>query len=125
MSQHNPIDDVPDEALEIHEGRWNARGAQAVAVAPPPPDDLSAEIALAVARRPGEQVTCRRVGDHHYRCNWWTLQSTAMYDNPEMKGALVTTSEISQSEFLHVTRAGRQLQIRVETRNAPRRGYRF
>jgi hypothetical protein len=123
MSQYNPMDDVPDEALEIHDSRWNARGAQAAAVAPPPPDDLSAEIALAVARRPGEQVTCRRVGDHHYRCNGWTLQSTAMYDNPAMHGPLVTTSRISRSEFLHVTRAGRR--IRVQTRTAKHRGLWF
>ena len=33
------------------------------------PTDLSQEIAKSIARRPGEQVTCRRVGDHHYRCN--------------------------------------------------------
>ena len=94
------------------------RGPGAVAV---PPADLSEEVARAVVRRPGEQVTCRRVGDHHYRCNWWVPESTAGYDNPSMKASLVTTSRIGLSQFLHVTKAGRALQIRVDTRTTSRR----
>jgi hypothetical protein len=70
-------------------------------------------------------VTCRRVWAHYYRCNWWTLQGTASYDNPDMRGPLVSTSRISQSEFLHVTRTGAGLKIRVETRTGARRGFRF
>ena len=85
--------------------------------------DLSEEIARAVTRSHGERVTCRRVGDHHYRCNWWTPQSTAAYDNPAMEGSLVMTSRISQSQFLHVTKSGRELKIRVDTRTAPRRRF--
>lgn len=84
-----------------------------------PGADLSEEVARSVARRPGEQVTCRRVGDHHYRCNWWTPESTARYDNPSMKGSLVTTSRISQSQFLHVTKSGRELKIRTDTHTTP------
>jgi hypothetical protein len=93
-------------------------GPRAAAV---PPADLSEEVARAVARRPGEQVTCRRVGDHHYRCNWWVPESAAKYDNPCMKASLVTTSRIGLSQFLHVTKAGRALEIRVDTRTTPRR----
>jgi hypothetical protein len=69
-----------------------------------------------VARAPGEQVTCRRVAEHHYRCNWWTLRDTAAYDNPSMLGSLVTTSRISRSQYLHVTKTAEGLSIRVDTR---------
>ena len=126
MSQPMPFDetDVPDEALATHNDKRGAAAPTAIAAIDRPPD-LSVEIARAVARRPGEQVTCRRVGEHHYRCNWWTLQNTATYDNPGMKGSLVLTSQISQSEFLHVTRAGARLKIRVDTRTAARRGFWF
>ena len=76
-------------------------------------EDLSAEIAKTVVKTPREQVTCRRVSNDHYRCNWWTLQDTGTYDNPGMHGLMVTTSRISQSQFLHVTRGSDGLQIRV------------
>jgi hypothetical protein len=124
MSQQLPFDEteVPDEALANPQ---RLEGAPAKQPATDKPPDLSAEIARAVERRPGEQVTCRRVGDHHYRCNWWTLQNTAAFDNPGMKGALVLTSRISQSEFLHVTRAGVRLKIRVDTRTAAGRRFWF
>ena len=79
-------------------------------------EDLSKEIARTVERAAFEQVTCRRVGDHHYRCNWWTPQDTKAYDNPSMKGSLVTTSRISKSQFLHATRTAGKLTVRVITR---------
>ena len=78
--------------------------------------DLAKELARALARRPAEQVTCRRVGDHHYRCNWWTLQETGSYDNPSMLGSLVTTSRISKSEFVDARRIGGKLTVTVVTR---------
>jgi hypothetical protein len=128
MSQQMPFDerdesDEPYEAQANEKDNHNRRAAAATATAEP--SDLSEEVVRSVERRPGEQVTCRRVGEHHYRCNWWTLQSTAAHDNPGMKGPLVSTSRISQSEFLHVTRAGARLKIRVDTRTAARRGFWF
>jgi hypothetical protein len=79
--------------------------------------DLSSKIAKAIPRKAREQVTCRRISKNHYRCNWWTPQDTAGYDNPEMTGMTVTTSRISQSQFLRVTREGGKeggkLQIQV------------
>src|SRR5688572_883705 len=79
-------------------------------------EDLSKELARSLDRAPLEQVTCRRVGDHHYRCNWWTPQATAGYDNPSMLGSLVTTSRISRSQFVHATRTGGKLTVKVITR---------
>jgi hypothetical protein len=75
--------------------------------------DLSPEIVKAVARSPGEQVTCRRVGPNHYRCNWWSPQNTTGYDNPAMSGMLVTTSRISQSRFLRAVKTDQQLSITI------------
>jgi len=79
-------------------------------------EDLAKELARTLARTPFEQVTCRRVGDHYYRCNWWTLQDTNSYDNPSMLGSLVTTSRISKSQFLHARRVGGKLTVTVVTR---------
>jgi hypothetical protein len=79
-------------------------------------EDLSKELARALKREPLEQVTCRRVGDHHYRCNWWAPQVTTTYDNPSMLGSLVTSSRISKSQFVHATKTGRKLTVKVITR---------
>jgi hypothetical protein len=68
-------------------------------------EDLSAEIARAVHREPGEQVTCRRISKYHYRCNWWRALEMGTYDNPMMGGLLVTTNRICKSHFLRVTPA--------------------
>jgi hypothetical protein len=110
-----PDGDHPFEALNVGGGAIAAVGAS---------EDLSSQIARTVTRSPGEQVTCRRVGDHHYRCNWWVLENTRAYDNPAMLGSLVTTSRIGRSEFLHVvrtrssgeTRTGGGLRIDVISR---------
>ena len=103
-------DDAAERAAEV---KVKSRGAAKIGALV---EDLSEEVARTVPRAPGEQVTCRRVGDHHYRCNFWSLRNTAAYDNPSMLGSLVTTSHISRSQFLHVTRSGRDLKIRVDTR---------
>ena len=79
-------------------------------------EDLSKDLARTLARDVMEQVTCRRVGDHHYRCNWWTPQATAAYDNPSMLGSLVTTSRISKSQFIHATKVSGKLTVKVITR---------
>ena len=68
-------------------------------------EDLSAEIARTVSKTTREQVTCRRVKEDHYRCNWWMPQSLSGYDNPAMAGLMVTTNRICRSSFLRVKRA--------------------
>jgi hypothetical protein len=75
--------------------------------------DLSPEIVRAVARKPDEQVTCRRVGPNHYRCNWWRPQCTNEYDNPNMLGMLVTTNRICHSQFLRAVKSEEKLVITV------------
>jgi hypothetical protein len=74
-------------------------------------EDLASEIARTVPREAREQVTCRRVAQNHYRCNWWAQESTSGYDNPSMVGLLVTTSKICKSRFLRVTKTAKGLQI--------------
>jgi hypothetical protein len=73
--------------------------------------DLSEEIARTMPRSKGEQVTCRRVAQNHYRCNWWAQENKGAYDNPSMSGLLVTTSKICKSRFLRVTKTAAGLQI--------------
>ncbi|MEA2708111.1 MAG: hypothetical protein QOF78_712 [Phycisphaerales bacterium] len=79
-------------------------------------EDLSQEIARSIPRKGQEQVTCRRVSGHHYRCNWWSLHDTGAYDNPGMTASLVTTSRICKSQFLHVTKVAGNLKIKELTR---------
>jgi hypothetical protein len=79
-------------------------------------EDLALEIARSLPKNVREQITCKRVTKYHYRCNWWTLDDTASYDNPGMMGSIVTTGRIGQSEFLHVVKVAGELKIRVITR---------
>jgi hypothetical protein len=90
---------------------------QELTSAPAPPavataaQDLSAEIILSIDRSPGDRVTCKLVYGDHYRCNWWTQQSTSSYDNPAMHGLLVTTHRVRKSQFLKATKSKGELKI--------------
>jgi hypothetical protein len=79
--------------------------------APARVEDLSAEISRTVEKKPGDEVRCTRVSQDRYRCNWWSQQATAGYDNPAMGGLLVTTHRVRQSRFLLVTRRDGKLVI--------------
>lgn len=80
----------------------------------PANEDLSVAIVESVDREPSDVVRCVRVTGNFYRCNWWSAQSTASYDNPEMKmGQLSTTHRIRQSRFLEATRTSDGLSIRI------------
>lgn len=76
-------------------------------------EDLSQEVARSVPKSAAEQVTCRRITRHHYRCNWWIPKDTGQFDNPAMEGSLVTTSRISRSQFLHAIKVNGNLKVRV------------
>ena len=86
-----------------------ARGEKSVASA-----DLSARVAAAVERQPGDTVRCTRVGEDRYRCNWWAAQSTGTYDNPGMNGLLVTTHRVRKSLFLRATQTPAGLTLRID-----------
>jgi hypothetical protein len=75
--------------------------------------DLSDEIIRTIKRRVGERVTCTRVAQNYYRCNWWSPRSKADYDNPEMPGSLATTGRICRSQFLRAEMLGERLDISV------------
>ena len=84
----------------------NAAGAAEVA-------DLSVEIARQVEKQPADRVSCRRVYENYYRCNWWAPANVEDYDNPAMAGPTVTTHHVRKSQFLRVTRAKNGLTIHV------------
>jgi hypothetical protein len=74
--------------------------------AKPANGDLSAEIAQAVSKQPGDRVRVARVWGDHYRCNWVSPAST------KLEGALLASFRIRQSRFLKVIRdQGGQLVI--------------
>jgi hypothetical protein len=76
--------------------------------------DLSARVAAAVERQPGDTVRCTRVGDDRYRCNWWSAQATGTYDNPSMHGLMVTTHRVRKSLFLRVSQSAAGLSVRLD-----------
>src|SRR5437870_4736724 len=114
MSEHS-IDQEPDDAEESKAAQHNAGApiapAPAFATKEPRVGDLSQEIVRTLPRVSGERVTCRWISGNNYRCNWWTAQSPADYDNPGMQGLMVTTHRVSRSEMLHVTRNANGLTI--------------
>jgi hypothetical protein len=69
--------------------------------------DLSAEIARAVDRLPGDQVRCKRVSANSYRCNWIAKDST-----PAKGGTLLIDAyQIRDSKFLRATKVNGKLVI--------------
>lgn len=79
--------------------------AQPPKPAPAEVEDLSEEIVRAVEKLAEDRVMCRRIWGNSYRCNWWSAADSSNYDNPAMKGNLVTTHTIRKSRFLNVTRS--------------------
>jgi hypothetical protein len=63
--------------------------------------DLSSEILRTLPCARGEWLTCRRVGNSHYRCNWWSRRESGGDENPLPSGLRVTTHRVSRSEFIH------------------------
>ena len=100
---------MPDDSEVSAEVSVEVEGAAGV------DEDLAVQIARSLPKKAREQITCKRVTKHHYRCNWWTLDNTAAYDNPGMRGSLVTTGRIGKSQFLRVVKVGGELKIRVVT----------
>jgi hypothetical protein len=74
--------------------------------------DLSAEIAAAIDREPGDRVRVTWISGCNYRCNWLAPVVTANYDNPTMPGLMITTHRVRKSRFLSVTRIGSGLLIK-------------
>ena len=73
--------------------------------------DLSAEIIQSIAKDRQQRVTCVRVSGNNYRCNWWSPAPTKLYDNPQMRGLLVTTHVVTKSQFLNVVKIDNRLVI--------------
>ena len=77
-------------------------------------EDLSARVAAAVEKRPGDSVRCTRVGGDRYRCNWWSAMGTGGYDNPGMSGLMVTTHRVRKSLFLRASETEAGLSLRID-----------
>ena len=77
----------------------------------PRPHDLSAEIIQSIPKEPHQRVTCTHVCGNNYRCNWWSPAPTKLYDNPKMRGLLVTTHVVTKSRFLNVVKVDNRLMV--------------
>ena len=70
--------------------------------------DLSAEIALLMAREKGERVKVRRVYGDHYRCNWLAPDYRSVNRGGSMA---LETFRIRDSKFLRVRKTEDGLKI--------------
>ena len=73
--------------------------------------DLSAEIIQSISKEPNQRITCLHVCGNNYRCNWWSPAPTRSYDNPKMRGLLVTTHVVAKSRFLNVVKVDNRLVV--------------
>jgi len=73
--------------------------------------DLSNEILKMLPRARGEWLTCRRIGNSHYRCNWWGRRDSGSDENPLISGLQVTTHRVGRSEFIHATKTAGRLKM--------------
>jgi hypothetical protein len=78
--------------------------------------DLSREIESTVERELGDRVRVTWIHGPNYRCNWWSPGSNSHYDNPGMRGLVLTTHRVRMSRFLSVRRVGDGLVIDDRTR---------
>jgi hypothetical protein len=100
-------------AADQHElGPIPAKASMPAATVVPVATDLSAEIAAAIEREPGDRVRVTWISGCNYRCNWWAPGNAAKYDNPSMTGLLITTHRVRKSRFLSVTKIGGGLLIK-------------
>ncbi len=83
----------------------------------PAQPDLSAEIIQSVPRDRQQRVTCVRVSGNNYRCNWWSPAPTKLYDNPKMRGLMVTTHVVTKSRFLNAVKINNELVVTDATEN--------
>ena len=100
------------EAEQQELGSSPAKASLPAATVAPAATDLSAEIAAAIEREPGDRVRVTWISGTNYRCNWWAPGSAAQYDNPSMPGLLITTHRVRKSRFLSVTKVGGRLLIK-------------
>src|SRR3954470_6315505 len=89
-----------------------AKASLPASKAAPVATDLSAEIAAAIEREPGDRVRVTWISGRNYRCNWWAPGNATQYDNPTMPGLLITTHRVRKSRFLSVTKIGGSLLIK-------------
>jgi hypothetical protein len=75
---------------------------------PVPGADLSAEIAMFVAREKGERVKVRRVYGDNYRCNWLAPDYRSVNRGGSMA---LETFRIRDSKFLRVRKTPAGLEI--------------
>ena len=79
--------------------------------------DLSAEIALLMAREKGERVKVRRVYGDHYRCNWLAPDYRSVNRGGSMA---LETFRIRDSKFLRVRKTDDGLKIEDVTARVAR-----
>ena len=81
------------------------------AALPPPPDDLSRAVELAVQRQAGDRVRCARVFENYYRCNWWSPARIEVGARTLAAWEETSLHRVRQSRFLRVTNGPGGLHI--------------
>ena len=63
--------------------------------------DRSREMAQMMDREPGDHLTCARVFDDFYRCNWWAPEIVSGRTESIFEGLEVSTYRVRKSRFVH------------------------
>jgi hypothetical protein len=84
---------------------------------PRPDADLAREIIKKLERDPGDRVTCVRVFDDFYRCNWWAVG--AGLGEARMEGLIVSAYRVRKSQFVRARLTEGRLVLEDATRAAP------
>ena len=77
--------------------------------------DRSREILQAMEREPRDQLTCVRVFDDFYRCNWWAPGAAAGRAEATFAGLEVSTYRIRKSHFVKAALRDGQLVVEDAT----------
>src|ERR1700716_1699948 len=83
---------------------------------PRPDADLAREILKKLERDPGDRVTCVRVFDDFYRCNWWAVG--AGLGESRMEGVIVSAQRVRKSQFVRAKLTEGRMVLEDATRTA-------
>jgi hypothetical protein len=81
--------------------------------------DRSREILQAMDKEPRDQVTCVRVFDDFYRCNWWSPRISTGPAQSIFHGLEVSTYRVRKSHFVRAAIRDGQLVVEDATPAKP------
>jgi hypothetical protein len=89
--------------------------ASSIEPEPGPDVDRSRDILKALVKGPRDHLTCVRVFDDYYRCNWWAPEILAVPAERTFAGLEVSGFRVRKSQFVKATMRAGQLVVEDAT----------